>query len=418
MKRILELISSYKSVFQNFTYLTLLQVFNLFFPLIIYPYFINLFGLDLWGNIILAQSIVLYSSIFIDFGFDRYATREISIYRNDLDKLSEIVSNIISIRLFLGIVVFILYTIIIVNLPFFKNRILLYILFFGINFNFILFPKWFFQGIEQMKFIVIINVSVKILFVFLMLFFIVDKTDYLYVPLFFSLGSFFGGLIGLIILFKKYGITFKIYSLKMYYSYLTKSFLLFASSFVISIKDRFNVFFVGYFLGMQEVAIYDIGIKLISLITQPIDSINGAIFPRVSKSRDMVFVKKIALYSLFFVVFMIVLSQIFLTQIYSFLNIEEVLYLNSVRLMLISAVFLTLSVFLARNCFIVFNKFNLLFRSMVGTTIFYLVLIVILVLTKKTSFNYIAIVILLVYFFEFIFRFYLALKHKLIKNES
>src|SRR5690606_20714385 len=147
--------------------LTILQAFNLFFPIIIYPFLINLFGLDLWGKIILAQSLALYFSLFIDFGFDRYATKEVSIYRNDRKKLSEIVSCIVLLRICLGVIVFALYLMIVYSLPFFKGDEMLYIIFFGTNFNFILFPKWFFQGIEQMKYIVIINVSIKIFFVLL-----------------------------------------------------------------------------------------------------------------------------------------------------------------------------------------------------------------------------------------------------------
>ncbi|MEM7487056.1 MAG: oligosaccharide flippase family protein, partial [Bacteroidota bacterium] len=291
MDKIKSLAIKYKNILQNFSYLTILQVFNLFFPVIIYPFFIDLFGLDLWGKIVLAQSLAFFLAIFVDFGYDRYATKEISIHRNNFKKLSEISSCVILIRVVLGIIVFNLFAIVVYNAPFFKGDEVLYLVSFFVNFNFILFPKWFFLGMERMKYIVLINVSVKVLFVILMYVFIKDKSDYLLVPLFFGLGAFVGGLIGIKMLFSFKGISFKIYPFKMYYHYIKSSYLLFASALVISIKDRFNIFIVGYFLGMQEVAIYDIGMKLVSLIMQPIESVNGAIFPKVAKELNMDFVK-------------------------------------------------------------------------------------------------------------------------------
>lgn len=414
MSNLTLLLKKYNNVLQNFSYLTILQVFNIFFPVIIYPFLIDLLGLELWGKIILAQSLALYVSLFVDFGFDRYATKEVSIFRNDAENLSQIVSCVVLLRLALGILAFALYFLVIFNVVFFKGDEVLYLLFFGLNFNFILFPKWFFQGIEQMKYIVIINVSIKLVFVFLMFLMIETRDDYLYVPLFFSLGAMVGGAIGLGIMlgFKK--VQFRLYKFTTYYHYLKKSYLLFASSLVVSIKDRFNIFIVGYFLGMQEVALYDISIKMISIITQPVESINGAIFPKVSKELNMTFVKKVAFYTLLFVLSLLLVVQLFLYDIFSFLNIDEPQNVGSIRLVLLSAPFLTLSVFLARNCFIVNNKFNLLFRSMVWTTVFYSCLIAILFFVGHLTFRYILIVVFLVYLFEFLYRYFIAKQNNLI----
>tara|TARA_R110002050_G_scaffold133268_3_gene255774 strand:+ start:4219 stop:6432 length:2214 start_codon:yes stop_codon:yes gene_type:complete len=414
MKKFKILLDKYNNIVQNFSYLTLLQIFNVFFPIIIYPFLIDMFGLELWGKIVLAQSLALYLSLFIDFGFDRFAVKEVSIYREDIIKLSEIVSCIVPIRLFLGIIVFFIYFIVVINVPFFKGDEILYLLFYALNFNFILFPKWFFQGIEEMKYIVIINVSVKIVFVVLMFLTIKSAADYLNVPIFFGIGAFVGGLIGLYVMFNHEKVTLKLYSWDKYFFYLKSSFYLFASTFVISIKDRFNVFIVGYFLGMQEVALYDISIKLISFITQPIEAINGAIYPKVAKDLNMGFVKKVAFYSFLLVLSMVVVTQFFLTEIFHFLNIEELNNEKEIRLFLFSSLFLTLSVFLARNCFIVFDKFKLLFHTMLMSSGFYLILIVLLYFLNQITFKYIVLVVFIVYIFEFLYRYYLAIKYNLI----
>ncbi|MDO6818167.1 ATP-grasp fold amidoligase family protein [Zobellia sp. 1_MG-2023] len=414
MKNFRFLLRKYSNIVQNFSYLTVLQVFNVFFPVIIYPFLIDLFGLELWGKIVLAQSLALYLSLFVDFGFDRYATKEISIYRDNVDKLSEIVSCIVPIRIVLGVVVFALYALVVINVPFFKGDETLYLLFYALNFNFILFPKWFFQGIEKMKYIVIINVSVKIFFVALMFTTIKSSTDYLFVPLFFGIGAFVGGIIGLAIMLRHKKVSFKIYGISYYYHYIKNSFYLFASSLVISVKDRFNVFIVGYFLGMSEVALYDISIKLVSLMTQPIDAINGAIYPKVAKELNMSFVKKVALYSILLVLAAVLLTQYFLYDIFNFLNIDEIINEGAIRLFLFSSLFLTASVFLARNCFIVFDRFKLLFNSMVWSSVLYVVLILVLFFLGHITFKYIVLVVFIVYVFEFAYRYYLAEKYNLL----
>ena len=414
MQKFKLLLDKYNNIVQNFSYLTLLQVFNVFFPVIIYPFLIDLFGLELWGKIVLAQSLALYLSLFIDFGFDRFAVKEVSIYRENAIKLSEIVSCIVPLRIFFGILVFAIYVIVVMNVPFFKGDETLYLLFYALNFNFILFPKWFFQGVEEMKYIVIINVSVKIVFVILMFLTIKSAADFLNVPIFFGVGAFIGGVIGLIVMFNYKKVSFRFYSFNRYYYYVKSSFYLFASTFVISIKDRFNVFIVGYFLGMQEVALYDISIKLISFITQPIEAINGAIYPKVAKDLNMGFVKKIAFYSFLFVLVMVLVTQIFLTDIFHFLNVNEILNENEIRIFLFSSLFLTLSVFLARNCFIVFDKFKLLFHSMLMSSGLYVILICILYFSNQITFKYIVLVVFIVYIFEFLYRYYLARKYNLI----
>ena len=49
-----------KTILANFSYLSLLQVFAILFPLLTYPYLLRVIGLELYGVIIFAQSIINY----------------------------------------------------------------------------------------------------------------------------------------------------------------------------------------------------------------------------------------------------------------------------------------------------------------------------------------------------------------------
>lgn len=86
IRKFSEYIYKYKTLVENFGYLTLLQICNLLIPLITYPYLINTLGKDLYGVIIYSQAIVSYLSIFVNWGFNISATKSISINRDNPKK--------------------------------------------------------------------------------------------------------------------------------------------------------------------------------------------------------------------------------------------------------------------------------------------------------------------------------------------
>ncbi|MEM8366912.1 oligosaccharide flippase family protein, partial [Morganella morganii] len=69
-----------------------------------------------------------------------------------------------------------------------------------------LFPLWFFQGMEKMKYITYINVTIIIAFTIALLFFIKNKEDYIYVPMLQGISGIIGGVIALIFVFQQIGI--------------------------------------------------------------------------------------------------------------------------------------------------------------------------------------------------------------------
>ena len=98
VKNISDYIYRYKTLIENFGYLTLLQICNLLIPLVTYPYLINTLGKNLYGVIIYSQAIVSYLAIFVNWGFNISATKYISINREDSKKINEIVSVVYIVK--------------------------------------------------------------------------------------------------------------------------------------------------------------------------------------------------------------------------------------------------------------------------------------------------------------------------------
>ncbi|MFX7844873.1 oligosaccharide flippase family protein, partial [Acinetobacter baumannii] len=84
------------------------------------------------------------------------ATREVAVHKENNEKLNEIFSSIMIIKFFLLVISFIILLVLVSFFEKFSADPELYFLTFGTVLGQVLFPIWFFQGIEKMKYITII----------------------------------------------------------------------------------------------------------------------------------------------------------------------------------------------------------------------------------------------------------------------
>ncbi|KAA6307511.1 hypothetical protein EZS27_040818, partial [termite gut metagenome] len=171
-----------KALIENFAYLSLLQVAGYIFPLITLPYLARVIGVDKFGEIAFATSVVVYFQTVTDWGFNYTATRDIAQNRNDIYKVSEIFANVMGAKLLLMILSTAIFAICIYFIPFlYDKRLLLWLTFLYIP-GILMFPDWFFQAMEKMKYVTIMNVFSKLLFTVLVFVIIKNKEDYIYQP--------------------------------------------------------------------------------------------------------------------------------------------------------------------------------------------------------------------------------------------
>lgn len=399
-----------KTLLANFSYITVLQVFILLTPLITYPYLIRVLGTELYGLVITAQILSGYATIIVKFGFDSVSARHVSIWRGDASKLSEIVSSILYLRLILWIASFIIYIIIVIAVPIYRQHFLLFLFSFGLTLNVLLFPQFFFQGIERMKVITFINVGIQTIFIVLTFIVIKQPEDYLLVPILHTIGYLLGGVAAIYIIFKRYKLSFSIPTREQATYYLKDAFPLFATDAVCTIKDKLNYLLLGVFVNMSEVVVYDIGSKLTSLAVQPLTIISTVIFPRMAQNHSNSLFKKFGYVVFLTIVCIVIVLNIFLHPIV-FLLIGKEIPLLPIRLFLLSPLFLGVGSYIG-SCLIVARGYNkYMFYSIVITTSVYLISLIILFITNhmNTVMSFIALTIIS-YLVEMIYRLFVAYK--------
>lgn len=293
-----------QNLFKNYSYLSILQIYSLLVPLIIYPHLIRVLEKDLYGLVIFAQTISAFFSIIIDFGFNIIATKHVSVNRNNNKVLSEIITSVYIIKIILALLSAIIFVVLIYSIPELSKNKALYILSFSVCINDIFFCQWFFQGIEQMKHITRISVISKTIFAALTFILIRDKGDYLLVPIFAGFAAFFNALSSFYIVFKVKKIGFTFPSKKAIIFYFNEAKPLFLSRLTSKSKDYSNTVFIGSSIGMIEVAYYDLANKLVNVVNSFIELITVTVFPSLTKTKSIISTRRLfkvqVLLSLFF----------------------------------------------------------------------------------------------------------------------
>jgi PST family polysaccharide transporter len=157
--------STFQRLSDNFISLVILQFINYLLPLFLIPYLIRILGIEGFGIYSFILAIIMYGVKMSDYGFELSATYHISLHKKNKEKLNEIFSSVLSIKFLIAL----FYLVIISILVVFIDKLFMYkefiFLAFGMVFGHLMFPLWFFQGMEKMRYIMYLNGFSKLFFV-------------------------------------------------------------------------------------------------------------------------------------------------------------------------------------------------------------------------------------------------------------
>lgn len=314
-----------KRLLSNFISLLVLQGTNYILPLITFPYLVRVLGVEYFGLLAFASATIAYFNILTDYGFNLTATREISIHRNNKEKVIEIFSSVMTIKIILMFISFFLLSILVFSFEKFSKNALIYFLTFGTVIGQVLFPQWFFQGMEKMKYITFLNILAKSIFTIAIFVFIHQKSDYWKVPLINSLGFITAGIIAVYMIINKFKINFRLQSLKKIKTCFIKGWPIFVSNLLTSIYTVSNKLILGIFTSPLIVGYYAIAEKIINIINSLKSIIFSVLFPYFSKLVQ----ENVYKYNIEFYKFLSLTILFFLLEICIYLLGDNIIYIIS-----------------------------------------------------------------------------------------
>lgn len=290
--KLFSVFSKYNIIVKNTSYLSILELLKMAMPFIALPYIIRIVGSESYGLIAFIQTMISYFGIFINWGLDISAVKDVAIAKNDKYVLSEIVSSVLLIKFLLWLISLIVLLLLFIFIPMMRENKLLILFAFLSCLSEVFFPVWYFQGRERMKDITLIR-SVSILFYVSTLFFVVtEKSDYIYIPLLQSIGLLLSSFISICVVIKRDGIRFSLYNYYIIKRYFIDSIPFFVSRLSVLLNSGMAKIVCGFFFSMQSVAALDIAQKIASASFIPLQMLNQALYPYFARTKDTVLARK------------------------------------------------------------------------------------------------------------------------------
>lgn len=289
-----------KKILENLFSLSFLQIANYIIPLITLPYLVRVLGPEKFGLTAFAQAFILYFIFLVDFGFNISATREISIHRNDINKVSEIFSSVFFIKFFLLILSFLIFIVIVSVVSTFKVEMFFYLLNFLTVVGWIIFPQWYFQGIEKMKFIALVNFLAKFILTIAIIIFIREVDDYIKIPILNFVGLLISGIVSLVIVYKYYPVKIKLPRISIIKVQFNLGLQIFVSNVGMNLYTTSNSVVLGLLTNNVIVGYYTAAEKIFKAFQYLSIPINQAVFPHFSQLIAQNKTRAIQLFNKFF----------------------------------------------------------------------------------------------------------------------
>lgn len=289
---LLDKLRNNKVILQNTGYLSIIEVIRLVMPFIALPYIIRTVGAENYGTAVFAQTIISYFSIFINWGLDISAVKDVSIHRNNSIELNKIVSSVLVIKAILFFFSFAILLVFLIFIPYMSTHKTLFLFAFMTCVSEIFFPVWFYQGIEKMKYLTLVRTTSILFYTLSVFLFIHAPKDYERMVLLQSLGNVFAGCLSLYLLFGVNGVRFVFPQYDRLKSIFKDSFPFFMSRLSAVFNNTMAKTISGIFFSMEAVAAFDLAQKIATVALVPMQMLNQAVYPHIARTLNRAFVKK------------------------------------------------------------------------------------------------------------------------------
>lgn len=255
---------------------------QMLFPLITFPYVCRVIEADGIGQINFFQSIISYISLFTCLGIPMYAIREIARDRSDVVQMNRTAMEILLLHSMLTLVGYAIVAILCLTVPQIQVNMPLFLILSLTIFFTAIGCEWFYQGIEDFKYITIRGLIIKTVSVVLLFFFVKSKTDLLYYGCYTVFGVLGGNIFNFFRL-RKYihreNIIFSELHIKRHVKPVLK---VFSFSVVTSIYLQLNTVLLGFLKNALAVGYFAAATKVMQMLLTMSACLGSVMMPRAS----------------------------------------------------------------------------------------------------------------------------------------
>ena len=269
-----------QSIKKNYIMNTILTVSGLIFPMISFPYISRVLGPTGTGPVKFATSVVSYFAIFSQLGVPTYGIRICAKLRDDKEKLSKTVHELLFINIMMSILVYGLLLASLFLVPKFQDkRVLLIIIGSTVFFNSVG-MEYLYKALEQYTYITVRSLIFKLIALILMFVLIKNQDDYIIYGVLSVFASSASNVVNFIHS-RKY-ISYRWqgdYCIKKHLKAVT---IFLAMTCATTVYLHLDEVMIGFMLSDTDVGYYDAAVKLKTLLVALVTSLGAVLLPRTS----------------------------------------------------------------------------------------------------------------------------------------
>lgn len=275
-----------KRLIENIISLFTIKGLEYILVFITFPYLVRVLQVENFGAVVFVQGIIQYFVLFTDYGFNLLGPKEIAQH-DSIKERGKIFANIFCAKLILLLISTIVFICMLIGAKYIKDiDIILYSVVYLMVIGNVIFPIWFFQGIQQMRYITIVNIIGRFLSVACIFYFVKAPSDYILAGLFQAIVPLIAGICSWIILWEKYREVFILPKFKNVKQVFIDAWEIFTSTIAINLYTASNIVFLGLLTNNTIVGYFSGAQKIIQNINQLISPVTQAIYPYVSKTAS------------------------------------------------------------------------------------------------------------------------------------
>lgn len=274
------MISKIKTIKYNVVLNIIYNISNIIFPLITFPYISRILLAEGTGKVSFFTSIATYATLVGSLGISTYGIRETSKVRDNKEKLSKVVQELLIINTISTIIVIILLITSMFYIDKFRKEPLLLILNCISIITSVIGVNWLYSGLEQYEYITKRSIIFKLLSLIFVFILVHKKEDYIIyagINIFSVVASYICNFF-----YAHRFIYFKPMRNLQFKKHLKPMLLLFASILAVSIYTNLDTVMLGFISGDEQVGLYTVAIKIKGLLLTIINSISTVLLPRLS----------------------------------------------------------------------------------------------------------------------------------------